>query len=49
MSLELSLKVSTICGAKNVPANVPVNVSVKEHEGKNEGKLTVESGYLTVK
>ena len=28
---------------------VPVNVSVKEHEGKNEGKLTVESGCLTVK
>ena len=45
MSFELSLKVSTICGAKNVP----VNVSVKEHEGKDEGKLTVKSGYLTVK
>ena len=24
MSFELSLKVSTICGAKNVPVNVPV-------------------------
>ena len=34
MSFELTLKVSTICGAKNVP--------VKEYEGKNEGKLTVK-------
>ena len=32
-----------------VPVNVPVNVPVKEYEGKNEGKLTVKSGYLTVK
>ena len=45
MSFELSLNVSTICGAKNVPVNVPV----KDFEGKNEGKLTVKSGYLTVK
>ena len=45
MSFELSLKFSTICGAKNVLVNVPV----KEYEGKNEGKLTVKSGYLTVK
>ncbi len=41
MSFELSLKVSTICGAKNVP--------VKEYDGKMSVKKWLVVGKMMLK
>ena len=42
MSFEPSLKVSTLCGAKNVPVNVPV----KEYEGKMMQKVVLNNNWM---
>ena len=49
MSFELSLKVSTIYGAKNVPVNVLVNVPIKEYEGRLTVKRWLVVGKMSVK
>ena len=45
MSFELSLKVSTIYGDKNVPVNVPI----KEHDGKMSVKKWLFDGKMVLK
>ena len=45
MSFELSLKVSPVYGAKNVPVNVPV----KDHDGKMSVKKWLVVGKMMLK